>query len=281
MNRCLLQALLVLLSFSVLQGQTRACPESTICSIHAASFFSAAVASPSAVAPDSTDGTEEEYIESKFFPKKGSYSDWLAANRLNNQGIRYARSGNYKNAISMFQQAIQRYGHDYTYYEHLGAALHKSGNLEKAESTTEIATQMAPKQWGPWYNLGIILTKEHQYKRAIIVLRKAKALHVPTSKSAGLNKLITALQLKLNAAGTDPGRQPTAHEETAVAPEKVATPETTVSQTEPVSPDVNSSAPEPAPVLDSNTANPNNPYTTVPEVSPVPAPQSTPSEKGN
>lgn len=302
MNRSLLQALLVLFLLSVLQGQSlasTAIPKSQSvgaaflphgvgwqptrqyalfwnrCTFSQGAIYSGAATSNSATPADKGDGTEEEYIESKFFPKKGSYSDWLAANKLSNQGIRLARSRQYKSAISMFQQAIQRYSYDYTYYEHLGAVLRNSGNLEKAESTTEMATQMAPNQWGPWYNLGLILTQEHEYKRALAALKRAKTLRVPANKSAGMNKLIVSLQHSLNQRGTPPGLV------TPATAEKVAPPETTVSQTEPVSPDVNSSAPEPAPVLDSNTTNPNNPYTTVPEVSPVPSPQSTTSEKGN
>lgn len=149
--------------------------------------------------------SEKEYVESKHFPKKGKYLDWIEANKLSNKGVRLARSGQFQQAIPYFQQAIQRYGHDYTYYENLGAAQHKSGNLERAESTTEMAAHMAPRRWGPWFNLGLILTKQHEYKRALAALRKAKALKAPAAKITGINRLISALEIKLdegNAAAT-------------------------------------------------------------------------------
>lgn len=137
---------------------------------------------------------EEEYIESRHFPKKGKYLDWIEANKLNNRGILLARSRKYSQAIPYFQQAIQHYEHDFSYYENLGAALQKTGNLERARTATEQATQMAPKRWGPWYNLGLILTKEHEYGRALSVLKKAKSLKVPASKAIGMNKLIASLE---------------------------------------------------------------------------------------
>lgn len=155
-----------------------------------------------ALAFDSSAFAAVEYVESKYFPKKGQYLDWIEANKMSNKGVRLARSGQYKQAIPLFQQAIQRYGHDYTYYENLGGAQHKSGNLERAESTTEIAARMAPRRWGPWFNLGLILTKQHEYKRALAALKKAKALKAPPAKMAGINRLITALELKL--AGNSP-----------------------------------------------------------------------------
>ena len=146
--------------------------------------------------------SEKEYVESKHFPKKGKYLDWIEANKLSNKGVRLARSGQFQQAIPYFQQAIQRYGHDYTYYENLGAAQHKSGNLERAESTTEMAAHMAPRRWGPWFNLGLILTKQHEYKRALAALRKAKALKAPAAKITGINRLISALEIKLAAGNT-------------------------------------------------------------------------------
>lgn len=210
---------------------------------------------------------EQEFNESKLFPKRGKYLDWIAANTLNNEGIRYARAGKKKDAIAMFQKAIQRYSHDYTYYENLGAALHNSGNLERAESTTQMAAQLAPRRWGPWYNLGIILTKEHQYSRALKVLKRAKALHAPASKMTGINKLIAALEKKLAA----PGQAPT---ETAEEPTQSDRNSGTDATAGPENDNANSTA---SPSHNSGT----NPYTTIPAVSPLPAGPANSVEKGN
>lgn len=178
---------------------------------------------------------DKEYNESKLFPKKGNYLDWIEANKLNNQGVKLGRAGNYKRAILEFQLAIKRYPFDYSYYENLGAALHKAGNLERAESTTEMAAQMAPHRWGPWYNLGLILTKEHEYKRALTALKKAKALHAPPSRKAGMNKLIAALERKLDsgnsAVATDLHQEPVNVDEIKSAQDKNANAETTNSTT--------------------------------------------------
>lgn len=273
MNRCLPRVLTLLIVLS----------EAIYCA-------NAAMPSFAAVGQNEEQSEEKEYIESKYFPKKGKYLDWIEANKLSNQGVRLARSGRYKLAIPLFQQAIQHYSHDYAYYENLGAALHKSGNLERAESTTEMAAQMAPRRWGPWYNLGLILTKEHEYKRALAALKKAKALQAPSSKTAGINRLITALELKLNSG---PAGSTTA----TATPVESANPTTVgpgaVQQT---SSDV-SSASMPTPVQSpgqnvnpnsSSTQSPNsstistpNPYMTAPEVSPVPPVPANTNEKGN
>ncbi len=251
---------------------------------------------------------ENEYNESKYFPKKGNYLDWLEANRLSNQGVRLARTGNCKGAIPMFQQAIQRYGYDYTYYENLAVALHRTGNLERAESTTEIAAKMSPGRWSPWYNLGVILTKEHEYKRALIALKKAKALKAPANKLHGINELITALQCKISkgnsgtisatASRTTP--TPSTSSSTAAS---AATATTSSTVTPAITTERSGSGSAPATAAPSsstsndisNTSIPANPptgsseekpaqmspYTTVPEVSPVPADPAKTNEKGN
>lgn len=216
---------------------------------------------------------EQEYIESKLFPKKGKYLDWIEANKLNNQGLRFARTGHYKDAVPMFQKAIQRYSHDYTYYENLGAALHKSGNLERAETTTEMATQLSPRRWGPWYNLGIILTKEHEYSRALKALKRAQSLHAPASKRAGMSKLITALEKKVNRAEVSPVE--TAAEPSTVSSESEKPEEDKSAQSTPPSADSTSGI-NPSPAQNSNA----NPYTTIPAVSPVPQAPAT-TDKGN
>lgn len=228
-------------------------------------------ASYAAVGQNAEQAEEKEYIESKLFPKKGKYVDWIEANKLSNQGVRLARSGRYKIAIPLFQQAIQRYSHDYAYYENLGAALHKSGNLERAESTTEMAAQMAPRRWGPWYNLGLILTKEHEYKRALAALKKAKSLKAPASKTAGINQLISALEGKLNIGH-------------ASSTTTTASPATTLdpltehpADVQQASSEANSNSQSP----DSSTIPTQNPDMTAPEVRQIPTVPANNNEKGN
>lgn len=233
----------------------------------------AAAPAPAAAAAAAPPAEEQEYIESKLFPKKGKYLDWIEANKLNNQGLRFARAGRYKEAVLMFQKAIQRYSHDYTYYENLGAALHKSGNLERAETTTEMATQLSPRRWGPWYNLGIILTKEHEYARALKALKKAQSLHAPASKRAGMSKLITALEKKVGRAEVLPVE--TAAETSTVSTEGEKPDEKQSAQAAPPGADSNSGI-NPSPAQNSDA----NPYTTIPAVSPVPQAPAT-TDKGN
>lgn len=259
-----------------------------------------------AVGPSAEQPEEKEYIESKLFPKKGKYVDWIEANKLSNKGVQLARSGRYKIAIPLFQQAIQRYSHDYAYYENLGAALHKSGNLERAESTTEMAAQMAPRRWGPWYNLGLILTKEHEYKRALTALKKAKSLKAPTSKTAGINQLISALEGKLkigqassattaaSAATTlDPPTGHPANVQQASSDESstsIPAPGQNPGPNPDTTTDINSSSTQSASSTqspnsgtspNSSTISPPNSYTTAPEVSPVPTVPANNNEKGN
>ena len=252
MNRCLRRVLALLF----LAGPTTVC-------------LTASTISFAAVEQREEQSEEKEYIESKYFPKKGKYLDWIEANKLSNQGVRLARAGRYKSAISLFQQAIQRYSQDYTYYENLGAALHKSGNLERAESTTEMAAQMAPRRWGPWYNLGLILTKEHEYKRALAALKKAKSLKAPQSKTAGINRLILALERKL-----EDGLTPSTTAAVTSTESTDTEPAAPVQVQQPVS------AAPPGSNSTSSSAN-SNPYTTVPEVSPIPTVPVNTNEKGN
>lgn len=257
-------------------------------------------ASYAAVGQSAEQPEEKEYIESKLFPKKGKYIDWIEANKLSNKGVQLARSGRYKIAIPLFQQAIQRYSHDYAYYENLGAALHKSGNLERAESTTEMAAQMAPRRWGPWYNLGLILTKEHEYKRALTALKKAKSLKAPASKTAGINQLISALEGKLNmghaSSATTAASAATTLDPTTGHPADVQQASSDAS-TNPIpaagenpgpnpdtTADINSSSTQSASSTqspNSNTTSTPNPYMTAPEVSPVPTVPANNNEKGN
>ena len=83
MNRCLPQSLIFLsISFAVQLG-----PQLLPAAIAALETQPAA--------------QEQEFIESKLFPKRGKYLDWIAANTLNNQGIRYARAGKNKDAIEI------------------------------------------------------------------------------------------------------------------------------------------------------------------------------------
>ncbi|MBX9948141.1 MAG: tetratricopeptide repeat protein [Candidatus Obscuribacterales bacterium] len=253
MNRRLPQSFFLLFLFCAVQLEARLIPAAA------------------AVVETQPAAHEEEFNESKLFPKRGKYLDWIAANTLNNQGIRYARAGKNKDAIAMFQKAIQRYSHDYTFYENLGAALHNSGNLERAESTTQLAAQLAPRRWGPWYNLGIILTKEHQYARALKVLKRAKALHAPASKMTGINKLIAALERKLAGPGQAPQKTAEDPEDNPSQAEQTAGTDATAS---PENGNANSNA---GPSQNSGT----NPYTTIPAVSPLPAAPANSVEKGN
>ncbi len=181
MNRCLPQAFaLVLLTLAI-------------------GFCPGASSKAFAAVEQTKDSQEEkEYIESKFFPKKGKYMDWIEANKSSNQGLKLMRAGKYQLAVPMFQTAIQRYGYDYSYYESLGSCFHKLGNFDRAQSTMEIATQMAPGRWGPWYVLGLIKATQKEYKGAIEALKKAKKLKAPARITAGIDKLTESLVYRIN-----------------------------------------------------------------------------------
>jgi tetratricopeptide (TPR) repeat protein len=199
---------------------------------------------------------EKEYIESKYFPKKGKYLDWIEANKSSNQGFRLMRAGKYQLAVPLFQKAIQRYGYDYSYYEGLGACFHKLGNLDRAQSSMEIATQMAPRRWGPWYILGLIRAKQKEYKGALEALKKAKSMKAPARVAAGINELTASLVYKLNGSHALPCNT----DSTAAA---TVEPTATASDSDNVH-QKNASTDQPA-----------NPYTTIPlrqpVIDPVPA----------
>lgn len=266
MNRSLPQTLMWLFFASALN-------------VYILSASAASVVAETQKAPSGTQkpAEEQEYNESKLFPKKGKYLDWIEANKLNNQGIKLARAGKYKEAISMFQKAIQRYSHDYSYYENLGGALHNNGNLERAASSTEMAAQLAPRRWGPWYNLGIILTKEHEYVRALKALKRAKALHAPASKTAGIEKLIVALEKKIGRSIPAPVET---GDETSTASDE---PATTESKKDGTSASAGSSNGDADPGITASPAQNSgtNPYTTIPAVSPLPMAPANSIEKGN
>lgn len=242
-----------------------------ILTINSSAVFAAAT-SASAVGKTETEEREKEYAESKHFPKKGNYLKWIEANKQSNQGVRLARAGKYSRAIPYFQRAIQRYGFDYTYYENLGAALHKTGNLERAESTTEMAAHLAPRRWGPWFNLGLILTKQHEYKRALIVLKRAKALKPPPAKVAGINRLITALEFKLSggSANTTASTSKSPSDGAASSSQQ----QTTTPNTDSTGADTVTTAP---PEATAQEAQP----TTVPDITAAPVSHPSESEKGN
>lgn len=139
-----------------------------------------------------------------MFPGKGKYSDWIRANKSNNQGIKLAKQKKYNEAAEKFRQAVKIYGADYTYHEHLGGALREVGSLDEAEKATLRATQLAPWRWGPWYNLGLILTAEKHYDRALVALEKAKQSKPPQAKLQGINRLTAALKRAQNQSPGSP-----------------------------------------------------------------------------
>ncbi len=194
---------------------------------------------------------EQQYIESKYFPKKGKYLDWIEANKSSNHGLKLMRAGKYQLAVPMFQKAIQRYGHDYSYYEGLGACFHKLGNLDRAQSSMEIATQMAPRRWGPWYVLGLIKTNQKEYKGALAALKKAKSLKAPARVAAGINELTASLVYKLNNSPALPSTTGSASASPADDPTAAAAVSNNLQQ------------------KNASTDQPANPYTTIPMQQPV------------
>lgn len=88
------------------------------------------------------------------YPGTGDYSAWQQAADANEDGVDYAKRGNYTMAIQCYDEAIQQYPGDASFYFNKGIALRKRERTKEAVLAFKKATELEPKFASAWYNKG-------------------------------------------------------------------------------------------------------------------------------
>ncbi len=88
------------------------------------------------------------------FPNKGDYSNWKQAVDASEDGVIYAKKGNYTMALQCYDEAIQLYPYDATFYFNKGIALHKKAKFVEAIEQFKKSLELEPSFASAWYNMG-------------------------------------------------------------------------------------------------------------------------------
>ncbi len=115
------------------------------------------------------------------FPGRGSYEVWRKANDLFDDGRDLEIAGKYDLAISKLKAAIAKYPYDHGYFNELGVAYKRKGDLKSAENYLRRAVQMKPSVYEGWNNLGNVLRRQGRFEEAIALYKRALDCHPPTS----------------------------------------------------------------------------------------------------
>lgn len=88
------------------------------------------------------------------FPGTGDYSAWKQAVESSEDGIDYARKGNYTMAMQCYDEAIQLYPYDASFFFNKATALKKKDRAKEAIEFFKKAVELEPKYASAWYNMG-------------------------------------------------------------------------------------------------------------------------------
>lgn len=91
---------------------------------------------------------------SREFPGTGSYEKWKAAADSSDDGFDYARRNQFNNAIQCYDEAIQLYPYDASFYYNKATALNKMGRAKDSLPLFKKAIELEPTFTSAWYNLG-------------------------------------------------------------------------------------------------------------------------------
>lgn len=131
--------------------------------------------------------------EGHKFPGKGDRAKWEEASPLFNQGVILFNSGNFAGAIAKYKAAIAVYPFDHEYFNNLGLAYKKNGELNPAEEALRHAIELNGSSWDSWSNLGSVLKRLGKTDEALTAYQKALALNPPAKSRTLLNQNVTAL----------------------------------------------------------------------------------------
>ena len=108
------------------------------------------------------------------YPGKGSYSDWQQAADASEDGVIYAKKGNYTMAVRCYDEAIQQYPFDASFYYNKGVAFNKTNRAREAVALFKKAIDLEPNFASAWYDLANsqkqiedLPTAEASYKQAL------------------------------------------------------------------------------------------------------------------
>jgi tetratricopeptide (TPR) repeat protein len=101
------------------------------------------------------------------------------AETWSNIGISYRYEAKYSDASKAFDEAIKLAPANWTYYHNKAVALNQSGDkamLSDAITAAKKASELAPKEFGPWNTLGNSYRRSNKPDEAIAAYEKAVAI---------------------------------------------------------------------------------------------------------
>lgn len=142
-----------------------------------------------------TPATADE-ISSSSFPGRGKYEDWKSGAMIANEGRRCLVERDYGKAIEKYQQAISIYSFDNDWYNNLGIALKRCGDMEGAMRAYETASKLNPGHWGVWSNIGITRFAMGQPKQSIDSFEEALKHNPPEVERSKIETSIQRIRAK-------------------------------------------------------------------------------------
>lgn len=140
--------------------------------------------------------------EADEFPGKGSRDAWRRANDLYNEANALSSNKNHDQAISKYQSAIALYPFENSYFQNLGQAYERKGELRLAETAFRRAIALDSKYWAPWNGLKNVLYKMGRYSESKSACEKALECNPPPSYRESILRAIDELNRRTKLSTT-------------------------------------------------------------------------------
>ncbi len=112
----------------------------------------------------------------------------------------FRRNQDYKSAISIWQDTVNKQPLNTRAHANLGMALHESGQIDEAAKQYREAIQLNPENIQSYNNLGIILTREGKFEEAQKIFERALEVDSHYAVAHGSLGFVFAKQGKINEA---------------------------------------------------------------------------------
>ncbi len=131
------------------------------------------------------------------FPGQGSKEVWLKANGLYDEGNKLYEVKKYAESIAKYQSAVALYPFDAHYYYNLGLALKKNGDFKAAADAFRKSLALNKSDWRSWKGLANALYKDGQYFQSADAFKSALKANPPSKELPDIkNGLAAALRLR-------------------------------------------------------------------------------------
>jgi tetratricopeptide (TPR) repeat protein len=142
------------------------------------------------------------------FPKKGSYTAWVNANKFLKFGNDFASKGDYDKALECYRKAIHTYEYDSVFYFNVGNAFSQKAQYSIAEESYRKAIELEPDYFQAWLNLGHSIARQARPMEAAKTLRHAAELAQNPEEKAAIERQAKQFEeLPSNEAPPAPGKE--------------------------------------------------------------------------